>query len=194
MAKSKLPLKLDKVPAFRVPLNSTQLQELGQLAVTWGQIDTMMLNAISQLSKIDGQTAYVLLEGTTSGVRLNVLGKLIPRIDNEGFQKLAREFYERMSSLITKRNHIMHGLWGWRVDRKTNIGTPACYFSKESEKDILATDLTDIVARANGESVALHRILSAIMRTAPITEGDERPAHIFSDGLWVPTEPPPKLL
>jgi len=194
MAKSKLPLKRDDAPAFRVPLNPTQLQELGQLAVTWGQIDTMMLNAIAQLAKIDGGTAYVLLDSTTSGPRLNIFKNLIPRIGGEAIRNLAEEFCERMNSLVAKRNHIMHGLWGWRIDHKKNEGTPACYFFKNEEKDIFATDLADLVKRANGESVAIHRILSSIMHTVPITEGDERPSHVFSDGFYIPKEPLPKLL
>ncbi|MGD0865657.1 MAG: hypothetical protein ABSA49_08885 [Rhizomicrobium sp.] len=154
----------------------------------------MMLNAIAQLSKIDGGTAYLLLDSTTSGVRLNLFKKLIPRIHGAAIQNLAREFCERMDPLVAKRNHIMHGLWGWRIDLKRNEGTAACYFFKEGDKDIFAKDLAKLVKRANGESMAIHRILSAIMHTAPITKGDARPAYVFSDGLYVPKEPLPKLL
>ena len=126
--------------------------------------------------------AHVFLESAMSGMRLNMFAKLVPRISDPETKKAAEDFCERMRALVEKRNHVVHGLWGWQVDWKKNIGIPACCFSKGHAKDVLATEIADLVQRAAGESLEIHKVTSALMGTSCDIASDQRPEYMFSDG------------
>jgi hypothetical protein len=167
--------------AFRVPLSINQAIALGQFTAMWGQIDEMMLVCIAVMLKIDVAAAAQLSEGQTSGPRLNKLYELTKTHSNGKIAIKAKKVFSIISPLITKRNHLMHGMWGYHRSESGTV--PACRYSKVNTP-IPAPDVLKIMASTAAATKEMAQLLFLILgKPSPPDPNrpDMDPPFIFGD-------------
>lgn len=145
-------------PAYRVPLSPEQSQWLGVFVVMWGEIDYFMGLCIAAMLKTEIFAAETLMVNMTTGPRLNLFNKLArEKINDENTKKLAKDFYADLSGLIDKRNHILHGMWGFETGSNPGNAVPAAYYSKAPDRPLLASELPNLLKDVSAQT---HRIVA----------------------------------
>jgi hypothetical protein len=175
--------------AFRVPFDPNQASLIGLFTAIWSQIDSQIELCVAKLLDVPLSGAAILMEAMTTGPRVNLFGRLArERIADEAIKKVAKKFCADMSALIDKRNHIMHGMWGFHVDQQKKTTIPAASYSKYRGSPILITDMPKIIADVARQTHAIAAVYRHLYKLEePPAEG-EQPAMFFGDG------PPPEWL
>lgn len=169
--------------AIEIPLSLEQLQQLGVLSAVWGQIDYLISMSLSMIMGMDPVKVEELLDKQMTGARIAQLRKQLPKIKDEEIRKTATTFCKNMGGLIGKRNHITHGLWGWRVDLITKKGRRASFFLREKDKPIFVDDLSALASRFSDEAKRIHHVCCSLSGRHP--EPGKIPQFFYSNG------PPP---
>ena len=172
-------------PKFRISLTAEQTQELGRLTLTWGQIDHFVLNSVSLLLTHDLAAAVTLMGDTTTGPLVNLLNKSRHRIKDEGIRDLTKSFCDGMGPLITKRNHIMHGIWGFYLPGKNaRKAEPGCFFVKDPKNPLFPDEITELANKAAEQTHTISRIWHHLA-DVPFPDGNPK----FSFGQHEPRPP-----
>jgi hypothetical protein len=168
------------LPAYRIPLTPEQTMMLGTFMAVWGQIDHFLGLCISALLKVDPFAAETLMENMTTGPRLNLFHRLTKSSPlSPEARKIAKAFYTDLSSLIEKRNQLMHGIWGIEVRGAKSFGA-SVYYAKTNAR-LLATELPDLVIKAAYQT---HRIVTIATYLTTLTwsyDSDNPPLFMFGE-------------
>lgn len=138
-------------------LTSEQLKAIGCLAVESTHLELFIDALIRSIGKLDDVAFEVFLGRLTIEPKTQILRDLLwPRLEN--MPKVKKSFklmYDDIKDMITKRNTVIHGIWG----------------SREENKMIRASDLltlraeTDAVARRKkGNAVAAADVMDLVRR------------------------------
>ena len=157
-------------PAYQIPLSEDQLQELGKLFAIWGQIDFQIILVIAAILKIETAAAIALLDNVTSGTLVSHLRKRLDNVSDPQDREEIKNFCELMGSLVDKRNHLSHGIWGWEVSDDAKMVSPACYYAKASNTLIRPNDLKDLCRRIMAESHAINAVVRRYLKIPPNPE------------------------
>src|SRR4051794_8187942 len=85
---------------------------------TWSQIDFLMTFCIAKLLGAEIKTVSALTDTATTGVLINTLRRLKDNIYSDNGKKLCKQFLDKMGPILDKRNHLVHGIWGFTVAHK----------------------------------------------------------------------------
>ncbi|MCP5368762.1 MAG: hypothetical protein H6907_11130 [Hyphomicrobiales bacterium] len=164
-------------PKFRISLTEKQTTELGRLAITWGQIDHFVLNSVTLLLAVDSAAGIAMLGDATTGPLVNLLRKSRHRIENTVIKEFTKQFCDDMGPLISKRNHIMHGIWGFYLPGKNpKKAKPGCLFLKNPDNPLFPDEITDL---ANKAAEQTHKIAEIWHHLADIEYPDGNPNFFF---------------
>lgn len=121
---------------------------LGRFSIIWAQIDVSLTTSICKLVEVDMYGGQILMEGMTTGPRLNIFrGQYKSKIKDPVYLDRSKKFCEKMNSLIEHRNHLSHGTWGFHCDNQSKVKTPACYYAK-TKTHISASTLPEITKKS----------------------------------------------
>jgi hypothetical protein len=172
-------------PQYQITLTADQATELGRLTVVWGQIDHFVFNSVSLLLTPDPNAAIAMLGDLTTGPLVNLLNKSRHRIKDDNIKSMIKTFHDDMGSLIKKRNHIMHGMWGLFLPGKdAKKAKPACFYAKNPLNPIFAEDIHDL---ANKAAEQTHVISTVFHHIAEISPPEGTPKFYF--GAHIPRMP-----
>ncbi len=172
-------------PAFAVPLSPEQLHDLGVIAVIWGQIDFMLDEILAHVHAFDKAQRDAFLTDKLMGTKVEMLTKEYLRLPAE-LHPLATDLVKRINNLKPRRNSAFHGVWGWRLEKRSQTRQPAAYHHKSRDNPLRAQNLRAMTQEMIDCSKVAGQLMSALL-------GFEfRPATQF---LWGPggNEPPPWL-
>lgn len=172
-------------PKFRFSLTADQTLNLGRLTVIWGQIDHFVLNSVALLLTRDLAAGITLLGDTTTGPLANKLSKSRHRVADLEIRKLIKNFCDDMSPLIVKRNHLMHGIWGFYLPGKdATKAKPGCFFAKNPHNPVFPEEIADLANKAAAQTHVISRIWHHI---AGVEFPEGNPSYYF--GQHEPTPP-----
>ena len=97
------------------------------------------------------------LETTTSGPLNNRLRRLLPKVGDTQIKADLKQFCANMEALIDKRNHLLHGIWGWYVNEKDQErnGRPANLFFRRRGHPFFGDEIEDLAKRVMAESQSI---------------------------------------
>jgi|SoiMethySBSTD1v2_1073268.scaffolds.fasta_scaffold760893_3 hypothetical protein len=75
--------------------------------------------------------------------------------------------HKDLSPLIEKRNHIMHGMWGFVCEDSRILGAGA-YYSKVPDRPLLASELPALIHAASQQTHRIVTIASHLSSASPI--------------------------
>ncbi len=164
-------------PKFAISLTAQQTLEVGRLTVIWGQIDHFVLSSVTLLLARDLAAGVALLGDMTTGPLVNLLNKSRHRIDDKEIRELTKKFCADMGPLITTRNHIMHGIWGFYLPGKNpKKAKPGCLFVKNPDNPVFPEKVTDVANKAAEQTHTISRIWH-YLTGQPFPEG--QPKYFF---------------
>ena len=102
-------------PAYVSPLTDKDHATIGRIVVLWGQIEYLvdcLLPRVSDLKWSELKALQVDNKNTSSKVGL--LKELRNRLPDAEKQDQVFEFCMMIDNTKVRRNHLMHGIWGWR--------------------------------------------------------------------------------
>jgi hypothetical protein len=176
-------------PAYAVPLRDEELASLGYFSAIWSQLDYWTGITIAFLLSTDIVAAETFMENMTTGPRINLLRRLVPRLRDDEAQKLAKGYCKDMSVLIEKRNHLLHGIWGWSGKTKDDpTFHAASYYPKRRDETIFASELVELCTKAARQThviIKIQRLISGYDIPTPPKPGKRAPAFFFGP------KPPP---
>lgn len=123
---------LELLPGYVSPLTDKEHATLGRIAVLWGQIEHFveeLLPAATGLSRDDLEALQV--TSKTIASKVDFLATASKRINDERLRNEVLNFCAIIHETKTQRNHVFHGMWGWRGDDRTKRVFPAA--RKESD-------------------------------------------------------------
>jgi hypothetical protein len=160
------------------------LQDLGRLAATWSQIEFIIANLISRVTRTELGSACMFLAGMSAKARIDCLRGLIGRMPSAQCQEQTRAACDRLSDLTERRDHLALGTWGLFVDRKTMTPHPACFYPPSKDQPIFATELRKLCDEAAAESRRLGGVLALVV--PELVSGPPPRRFFFSDGPPAP--------
>ncbi|MGQ0742281.1 MAG: hypothetical protein ACT4OG_08320 [Alphaproteobacteria bacterium] len=180
------------VPPYKVPLTVVEAARVGFFTAIWGQIDYFTGKCIAGLLKVEPVAAQTLMEGMTSGPRINLFLRLArKRFANEPkYLAMAKEFSGKTSALIEKRNHLMHGMWGyWVSQEKPHNTTPAVHYAKNPKNPLLVTELEGMIEAALEQAHSNVKISQHLFGFSWEFDPQNPPGFFISDGPRPPNWP-----
>src|SRR5437763_515993 len=106
------------IPHFKISLSEEELADLGRLSAAWSQVDFMLAVLIAFVTATELKSMFLFLESATTGVRLAMLRKIAKDIPHEEGKVNAKRICERLGKLIERRNHVVHGMWGYHHENQ----------------------------------------------------------------------------
>jgi hypothetical protein len=159
MSDTKQPVGQDLPPAYEISLTPQQAAHLGLFTAIWSQIDSLMESCIGMMLKAPGEALATLMESYTSGPKLNLFWRMARgKIADDETKEIAKKFYSGVSPLIDKRNHIVHGVWGFRLDDEKKEKIPSCHYWKRKDDPIDADELLDLAKQAAKWSHEIYKV------------------------------------
>jgi hypothetical protein len=170
-------------PAFAVPLTPEQLHDLGVIAVIWGQIDFMLDEILAHVHAFDKAQRDAFLTDKMIGTKVEMLTKEHERLPPE-LHGLAVDLVKRINRLKQRRNSAFHGVWGWRLEKRSKTRQVAAYHHKTRDNPLRAQNLRAMTQEMIDCSKVAGQLMSSLLGF------DFRPATQFA---WGPggDEPPP---
>lgn len=126
---------------YEIPLTDEELLELGRFTAIFSQVDFLLNEAISALTKTPWWAMAIMLETATTGPKVHMLGKILPNIKDPRARHLATEARELLLKLLDKRNHVIHGMWAKHIITPQRAVKPACMFMRYKDKPVFPEDL-----------------------------------------------------
>lgn len=149
-------------PTFAVPLDATQLHDLGVLAVLWGQIDFMLDEILAHLHAFDEKQRAEFLTEKMIGAKVEMLAKGYARLPEE-LHDQAKDLVRRINNLKQRRNTAFHGVWGWHLEKRSKTRQPAAFHHKTKDNPVRSQDLRPMAREMIECSKVAGRITCALL-------------------------------
>jgi hypothetical protein len=117
---------LEYAAAYISPLTDREHARIGRIAILWGQIEYCVDEMIEYVSDLRwNELAALGVTERTLANKVNFLLQIRHRHPNPDYQRRIVEFCSLLHETKTARNHLFHGMWGWRADKRTREMLPA---------------------------------------------------------------------
>lgn len=119
---------LEYLPGYVSPLTDMEHATLGRIAILWGQIEHFVEELLPMVTGLSYEEMEALqINSKTISSKVDFLKTAVGRIKDEAIRTQIVEFCAIIHETKTQRNHIFHGIWGWRADERTKRVFPAAW-------------------------------------------------------------------
>jgi hypothetical protein len=125
---------LEFLPGYMSPVTDKHHAIIGRIAILWGQVEHFVEQLLPTVTGLSEEELGVLqVSSKTIASKVDFLNAASKRIADEGVRKEIQAFCKIIHETKGQRNHVFHGMWGWRGDDRTKRVFAAAY--KQSDKD-----------------------------------------------------------
>ncbi len=125
---------LEFAPGFVSPLTDKEHATIGRIAILWGQIESCVDDLLPHISGLTTEQVEALqLYNKPMSQKVAFLKGSVPRYPHDRFKEPILNFCALIDETKVQRNHVFHGMWGWRGDTKKQRVFPAA--RKQSSPD-----------------------------------------------------------
>ena len=136
---------LEFLPGYVSPLTDEEHATIGRIALLWGQIEHFveeLLPAVTDLAHDELEALQINSKAIASKVAF--LKAASRRISNAALRDEIVKFCTLIHDTKMQRNHIFHGMWGWRGDIRTKQVFPAARKQSDPHAPFPASKLSAI--------------------------------------------------
>lgn len=133
---------LEFVAGYVSPLTDKEHAQIGRIAILWGQVENFVDELLEHVSGMTRNELDAL--GVTDrpmGSKVAWLNAIKSRHPDESYRHHVSEFCAIIHETKTARNHVFHGIWGWRGDQRTKTVFPASRKASSPNQPFKATQL-----------------------------------------------------
>lgn len=133
---------LEYIAGYVSPLTDKEHAQIGRIAVLWGQIEYFIDQLLEHVSGMTWEELTALgVADKSISAKVNWLDRIKRRVADEDTRSKIGNFCAIIHETKTDRNHVFHGIWGWRADDRTKKVTPAARKSSNPGQPFLYTRL-----------------------------------------------------
>jgi hypothetical protein len=133
---------LEFIPGYVSPLTDRQHAQIGRIAILWGQVEHFVEQLLPRITGLSWKELEAL--GVTEkpiGSKVNFLKAAASRITDDDLKNEVRALCAAIDDTKVARNHLFHGIWGWRGDKRTKNVFPAARKTSAPHAPLKATQL-----------------------------------------------------
>jgi hypothetical protein len=171
-------------PLYEIPFDDDTLLVIGRIALMWGQIIFHLDSVMKLLLKQSEEEANE-YERKSVGRKLKDLSRVLSKPENTTHRGILRRVHKTVDQVVSDRNVVFHGLWGWYFTRGSDAWRPAAK-SWSREDAFFAENLRALHERMIGAAEALDDAWHGL----GIQPGPQ-PTNRNRKQLWVPKEMDP---
>lgn len=136
---------LEFVPAYISPLTDQDHARIGRIAVLWGQIEYSVEGLTSLVSGLSwDELAALGIAAKPIATKVDFLKAASFRLADQLLAERVREFCAIIHDTKGQRNHVFHGMWGFRGDHRTKTVRAAARKTLDPAAPFLAEKLSGL--------------------------------------------------
>lgn len=134
---------LEFIPGYISSLTDKQHAQIGRIAVLWGQIEHFVEHLAVHVSGLSWDELTAIGVATKPiAAKVDFLNTARVRLkDRKKLRDQVGQFCALIYETKMARNHVFHGMWGWRGERQTKSVFPAARKTSQPEQPFKATQL-----------------------------------------------------
>jgi hypothetical protein len=117
---------LEYAAAYISPLTDKEHARIGRIAILWGQIEYCvdeLLEHVTGFNRAELETLGV--ADRPVAAKVDFLNRVKDRHPDQDYRTKIADFCAIIHETKTSRNHVFHGMWGWRANERTKQMIPA---------------------------------------------------------------------
>lgn len=123
---------LEFIAAYISPLTDKEHAQIGRIAILWGQIELITEDLLVLVTKLSWKELEALqITDKPMGARTMFLNEARARIKNPELEAKLKSFCDAIHETKVQRNHVFHGMWGWRANSLKRTVEPCARRSKD---------------------------------------------------------------
>lgn len=133
---------LEFIPGYISSLTDVEHARIGRIAVLWGQIENFVEHMLPHVSGLTWDEIQAIgLAEKPVGQKVAFLKAAAKRIGDTALQQSVLNFCATIDDTKSARNHVFHGIWGWRAVQKTKSVVPAARKTSQPSQPFKASQL-----------------------------------------------------
>lgn len=139
---------LEFIPGYISPLTDADHARIGRIAVLWGQVEHFVEAMLPRVSGLSWDELVALrVADQPIGQKVLFLKAAAKRLKDSDIQEAVTAFCAAIDETKSARNHVFHGMWGWRADRRTKTVDPAARKTSQPSQPFKAGQLPSLEKR-----------------------------------------------
>lgn len=139
---------LEFVPGYISPLSDEQHAQIGRIAILWGQIEHFIEHMLPHVTGLSWDELKALGVATKPvGSKSDFLKAAAKRLSDIEMRTIVEGFCGLIDETKTARNHVFHGIWGWRGNKRQRNVVPAARKTATPENPFNASELPALEQR-----------------------------------------------
>ena len=136
---------LQYLPGYVSPLTDKEHARIGRIAILWGQIEHFVEELLPHVTGLSrAELAALQVTSKTIASKVDFLTAATARLDNPKDREAIRAFCGIIHETKMQRNHVFHGIWGWRGDSQRKKVYPAARKESDPQAPFRATSLPSL--------------------------------------------------
>ena len=119
---------LEFLPGYMSPVRDKEHATIGRIAILWGQIEHFVELLLPFVTGLTNEELDALqISSKTIASKVDFLNTASARLPDEDARNELRAFCAIIHETKGQRNHVFHGMWGWRADNRIERVFPAAF-------------------------------------------------------------------
>ncbi|WFL76708.1 hypothetical protein P7228_11960 [Altererythrobacter arenosus] len=136
---------LEFIPGYVSPLTEKDHARIGRIAILWGQVEHFVEAILPHVTGLSwGELDAIKVTDKPIASKVDLLSQARNRVADEELCEQIREFCAAINETKVQRNHLFHGVWGWRATNRTKTVVPAARKSSNPEQPLKAAQLPSL--------------------------------------------------
>ena len=115
-----MPDPLEFIPGYVSPLTDKEHAQIGRIAILWGQIEHFVETLLTRVSGFKWEELEAIqLVDKPIAAKVGFLKAASARVTDQTVRDTVLAFCAEIDGTKASRNHVFHGIWGWRGDKRT---------------------------------------------------------------------------
>jgi hypothetical protein len=133
---------LEFIPGYVSPLTDNEHARIGRVALLWGQIEHYVEILLCHATKQSwNELRAIQVAEKPIGAKVDYLNVAKSRLNNPKLEEKVGAFCALIHETKIARNHVFHGMWGWRTDSRTKSVTAAARKTSQPAQPFKASQL-----------------------------------------------------
>lgn len=123
---------LEFIPGYISPLTDKEHARIGRIAILWGQIELQTEDLLILVTRLSWAELEALqITDKPMGQRISFLTIAGRRLNDANLEEKLKKFITIINDTKASRNHVFHGMWGWRANSRKRTVEPCARRTKE---------------------------------------------------------------
>jgi hypothetical protein len=133
---------LEFLPGYVPPLTDKEHARIGRIAILWGHIEHFVEELLPHVTRLSREELAALqISSKTIASKVDFLTAASSRVADPDYRAGIKAFCSIIHETKGQRNHVFHGIWGWRGDDRRKRVFPAARKETDLHKPFPASGL-----------------------------------------------------